>query len=254
MSTTTNNAITTFQFPLTIGRDVNVRITDQNGNPWFIAKDVCEILGHTNPTVAIESLDEDERAKLNLGRQGEANIINESGLYSLILKSRKPEAKRFKKWVTNDVLPTIRKKGSYSLTAVAIPNFENPVEAARAWADQMEKRQALEAQTAVMTPKAEVYDAVVADKDQMVHEFARKLHGVNSQGIKRDLKDLKYLYKIAAGYRVYSQYRDLYFSEKIRPDGKFDIYVTDEGKKLMTKLYRNGDLTMRGGRVGRRAA
>jgi Rha family phage regulatory protein len=98
---------------------------------------------------------------------------------------------------------------------VAIPNFNNPVEAARAWADQMEKRQALEAQTAVMAPKAEVYDAVVADKDQMVHEFVRKLHGVNSNSIKKDLLFLKFLYKINAGYRVYSQYRDKYLPNTI---------------------------------------
>lgn len=235
-----------------------VRIIDQNGDPWFIAKDICDALGFSDTNAGTRHLDEDEKMTVNLTGISVTNpmvtIINESGLYSLILRSRKPEAKAFKKWVTSEVLPAIRRSGSYAV-AVAIPNFSNPVEAARAWADQMEQRQALEAQTAaltsentIMTPKAQVYDAVVADKDQMVHEFARKLHGVNSQGIKRDLKDLKYLYRLAAGYRVYSQYRDKYFSEKIRPDGKFDIYVTSEGKKLMTKLYHNGDLTMRANR------
>lgn len=129
-----------------------------------------------------------------------------------------------------------------------MPKFAVPqtmIEAMELALTIMKEKEALAQQNALMAPKAEVYDAVVADKDQMVHEFVRKLHGVNSNSIKKDLLFLKYLYKINAGYRVYSQYRDKYFSEKIRPDGKFDIYVTDEGKKLLAKLYNNGDLTMR---------
>lgn len=114
---TMNNNITTFQFPLTIGRDVNVRVTDQNGDPWFIAKDVCEILGLSNTTEALRELDEDEKNHIRNPevKRGNPNllIVNESGLYSLIIKSRKPEAKRFKKWVTKDVLPSIRKHGGY---------------------------------------------------------------------------------------------------------------------------------------------
>ena len=116
-TTHTMNNITTFQFPLTVGRTLNVRITDQNGDPWFIAKDVCEILGFDHAPSAIRALDEDERntVRISHGNRGNPNatIINESGLYSLILKSRKPEAKRFKKWVTKDVLPSIRKHGGY---------------------------------------------------------------------------------------------------------------------------------------------
>jgi anti-repressor protein len=84
-----------------------------NGDPWFVAKDVCDVLEISNPTQAINRLDEDERAMLNIGRQGEANVVNESGLYSLILGSRKPEAKQFKRWITHEVIPTIRKHGAY---------------------------------------------------------------------------------------------------------------------------------------------
>lgn len=92
----------------------SVRTITIEGNPWFVAKDVCDVLSLTNPSMALSNLDDDERAKFNLGRQGDTNIINESGLYSLILTSRKPEAKAFKKWVTSEVLPSIRKTGSYS--------------------------------------------------------------------------------------------------------------------------------------------
>ena len=78
-----------------------------DNEPFFVAKDVCDMIGLTNPSVAIQSVDEDERAKLDLGRQGEAWAINESGLYRLIMRSDKPNAKPFQKWVTKEVLPSI---------------------------------------------------------------------------------------------------------------------------------------------------
>lgn len=90
-----------------------LRTINLDNEPWFVAIDVCKILGLTNPTMALNNLEDDERTKFNLGRQGETNIINEYGLYSLILGSRKKEAKQFKRWVTHEVLPAIRKTGGY---------------------------------------------------------------------------------------------------------------------------------------------
>lgn len=90
-----------------------VRTEVVNNEIFFCAVDVCAILQHTNPSVAIRSLDDDERTKLSLGRQGETWFINESGLYSLTLQSNLPKAKQFKKWVTSEVLPHIRKTGGY---------------------------------------------------------------------------------------------------------------------------------------------
>jgi hypothetical protein len=131
---------------------------------------------------------------------------------------------------------------------LSLPDFTNPAEAARAWADQYEKRQALEAENAKLAPKAQVYDAVVADKMMKVHEFARSLHGVNTVKTKQDLVKAGYLHREWGDYRVRTQYRDKLFVEKLNPfSGKMDIYVTDEGKKVMTKLYNEGCLTMKGG-------
>lgn len=90
-----------------------IRTVTINNEPWFVAKDICDILGTTNPTMAMEGLEDFERAKFNLGRQGEANIISESGFYTLVLRSRKPIAKPFRLWVTQEVLPQIRKTGGY---------------------------------------------------------------------------------------------------------------------------------------------
>lgn len=94
-----------------------IRTVLLDGNPWFVAKDVCDVLNTTNPSVAIAGLENFERAKFNLGRQGEANIISESGFYTLVLRSRKPIAKPFRIWVTSEVLPTIRKTGHYSMNS-----------------------------------------------------------------------------------------------------------------------------------------
>jgi len=104
----------TFQFD-----NLPVRLTDQDGQVWFIANDVCAILEHTNSRRAIERLDEDEKSEVaikdSMGRSQTVNIISESGLYALVMTSRKAQAKRFKKWVTAEVLPQIRKTGSYAM-------------------------------------------------------------------------------------------------------------------------------------------
>lgn len=112
------NEPTVFNF-----RGNNVRTITIDKEPWFVAADVCKVLGLENPSIAIQSLDEDERAKFNLGRCGEANFVNESGLYTIILRCRDavksgsvPHA--FRKWVTGEVLPAIRKTGTYSCDPV----------------------------------------------------------------------------------------------------------------------------------------
>lgn len=93
---------------------------NENGKPWFVVTDICRALNYTNVTAAVNPLDRDERSKFNLGRQGNAWAVNESGLYTLILRSRSATTPgtiqhRFRKWVTSEVLPAIRKTGSYSV-------------------------------------------------------------------------------------------------------------------------------------------
>ena len=94
-----------------------VRVVDRNGDPWFVAKNVCDALGLDNVSQAVVALDDDEKDDIIsndvTGRRQEMTIVSESGLYSLIMRSRKPEAKVFKRWVTHEVLPAIRKHGEY---------------------------------------------------------------------------------------------------------------------------------------------
>ncbi|TNO93009.1 BRO family protein [Bacillus sp. CD3-1a] len=103
-----------------------VRTVVQGEDVWFVAKDVCEVLEIKNTTQAMQKLDPEERTMFNIGRQGETNIVNESGLYSLIMTSRKPQAKAFKKWVTSEVLPSIRKHGAYMTDQVLEQAVTNP--------------------------------------------------------------------------------------------------------------------------------
>lgn len=98
------------------------RVIDKKGEPWFLLSEVCTKIGISNPAAAAARLDDDEKGIISidtLGGHQNKRIINESGLYSLILTSRKPEAKQFKKWITSEVLPSIRKTGSYGNTTPA---------------------------------------------------------------------------------------------------------------------------------------
>lgn len=107
-----------------------VRVVFVEGEPWWIAKDVCDVLGLSNPTEAVRALDDDEKDILRIS-EGIGNpdkvVFSESGLYTLILRSSKPEAKAFRRWITHEVLPQIRRTGSYSLpqqAAFALPPEE----------------------------------------------------------------------------------------------------------------------------------
>jgi anti-repressor protein len=155
-------------------------LTDEAGEPWFVAKDVCDILEISNPSDALKRLDDDERSRFNLGRQGETNIVNEAGLYALVLGSRKPEAHEFKRWVTHEVLPQIRRTGGYipttdvdddmTILAKAVMIGQRTMEEQkRRIAEQSEHIKALE-------PKARFADAVAAsDGTCLIGELAKML-------------------------------------------------------------------------------
>lgn len=152
------NELQLFQF-----EDNQVRTVSSNGIIWFAAVDVTDALGIKNPSDAIKPLDEDERARFNLGRQGSANFISEPGLYKLIGASRKPAAKRFNRWVTHEVLPSIRKHGAYMTPetiekAIYDPDFI--INLATQLKNEQAKTAALKADNETMKLKALFADAV----------------------------------------------------------------------------------------------
>lgn len=105
-------------------------LTDQNGEPWFVLKDVMNILGIGNPTETVKNLDEDEFSTTevidSIGRKQQALITSEPGLYKLVMRSRKPEAKEFQRWVAHEVLPSIRKHGAYATGTVLQKALDDP--------------------------------------------------------------------------------------------------------------------------------
>ncbi|OHF14658.1 antirepressor [Lacticaseibacillus rhamnosus] len=152
------NELQLFQF-----EDNQIRTVSSNGIIWFAAVDVTDALGIKNPSDAIKPLDEDERTRFNLGRQGSANFISEPGLYKLIGASRKPAAKRFNRWVTHEVLPSIRKHGAYMTPETIEKAIYNPdfiINLATQLKDEQAKTAALTADNETMKPKALFADAV----------------------------------------------------------------------------------------------
>lgn len=165
-------------------RGSGVRVVFKNGEPFFVAADVCRILELGNSAQAVARLDDDEKSTiiLNDGTPGNPNLIvvNEPGLYHLVLSSRKPEARAFKRWVTHEVLPSIRRTGSYHRIPQTYP------EALRLAADLAEENQKLR-------PKAEAHDLFLAGKNaQSMGVVAKSLNMGRNRlfGILRDKKIL----------------------------------------------------------------
>ncbi len=150
-----------------------VRTVIINGQPWMVAKDLCDILEISNPTQAIARLEDDERSMFNIGRQGEVHIVNEYGMYTLILGSRKPEAKAFKRWITHEVLPQIRITGSYQQNPQLPQNYK---EALIALVGQVEKTEQLEAQIEADKPLKLFAESLQISNDSiLVGELAKLL-------------------------------------------------------------------------------
>ena len=143
-----------------------------DGEPWSIAKDVCYILGYTNSSKAIKDHVDDEdklnnESLLSLGQRG-AWLLSESGLYSLVLRSKKPEAKEFTRWVTKEVLPSIRKHGAYMTTSIIEDVIDNPdllIKLATTLKEERSKNEQLQIENNILLPKAQFYDDVTGSND-----------------------------------------------------------------------------------------
>ena len=179
------NTITPFNFEGTPVRTVQI-----DGETQFVAADVCEALDIQNVAQAVTRLDDDERSMFNIGRQGDAHVINESGLYRLILTSRKPEAKRFRKWVTGEVLPTIRKTGSYSAQAApAAPTTASMfMQSAHIMLEMESRTAALEKQQIALTARL----------DEVVENNVLKVCPQNAESITRIRKRINKAFGLSA--------------------------------------------------------
>lgn len=183
-------AITPFIFERATIRTIQI-----DGQPWFVAADVCTAL--TVATEQTRRLDDDEKGLRTVQTPGgpqEMLIINESGLYSLILTSRKPSAKRFKRWVTGEVLPTIRKTGAYGIQAApAVPQSLSA--ALRLAADQADLIEQQQAQLAIAAPKADALDRIAGATGSMTIREAAKDLQVKPLTFSNWLRANRWIYK-----------------------------------------------------------
>ena len=212
-----------------------VRIFLIDGEPWWVAKDVCDVLELGDTHKVMERLDEDERNTIpvtdSLGRLQETYIVNEAGLYNLILGSRKPEAKDFKRWITHEVIPQIRKTGAYALEprqllAVAI------IEAQKIIEEQDKKIKELQ-------PKAEFFDAVAGSKDAIdMNRAAKLIYEETRMGRNKLFKLLREKGVLMKDNIPYQEYIDKGYFRTIeqkytKPDGTTHIYIK-------TLVYQKG--------------
>ena len=220
-----------------------VRVLEQEGEPWFVGKDIAKVLGYNNPLEAVrDHVDEEDKGVSKMDTPGGKQniiVINESGLYSLILRSQLPEAKAFKHWITHEVIPSIRKTGGYIQGQERMSDEEiiaNAIKVANRILEEREKRiAALEQEKALMAPKADYFDALV-DKNLLTNfRDAAKEIGVTQTELIKFCEQQGYIYRDANGnIRPYAQYA--------KPDGYFALkdYQTEHHAGVQTLLTPKG--------------
>ena len=229
-----------------------IRTLTIDGEPWFVAADVCRALEIGNPTDAMRRLDADERTLVSIEGASNGlpvNVVNEPGLYTLILGSRKPEAKAFRRWITHEVLPNIRKHGVY-ITDEKLKLFAEHPELLDAlmkslYAAHAENlRHRAERQT--LLPKADYYDAFMdADGCTNLRTTAKELN-VPERWFARFLQQTGFLYRSPAGnlmpYAI-PRNRGLFRVRDYVRNGHSGAYtlITPMGKSLFRELLRCGE-------------
>lgn len=235
-----------------------VRALDINGEPYFVGKDVAEILGYAKPLNAVAThVDEDDSLKQgladSLGRTQQTIVINESGLYSLILSSKLPTAKKFKRWVTSEVLPSIRKNGMYA-TDELLDNPDLLIGVATKLKEEREKNKALEEENAQknqiineLQPKASYYDLILQNNSLVAISVIGKDYGMSGTALNKKLHELGVQYLQGKTWLLYAKYQDKgYTFSKTqnypRPDGtqgsKMHTYWTQKGRIFIYDLLK----------------
>lgn len=240
-----------------------VRVVMKNGQPWFVAKDVCDVLEIGNPSQALSRLDGDERFTTLISNEGAASgssqmsFVSESGLYSLTLGSRKPQARPFKRWVTHEVLPSIRKTGLYATPEAAEKLLNDPdfliqalqeLKAIREKNDALTKTVAVQdQQIAEMNPKATYYDIVLQTPDLLPIVKIAKDYGKSAQWMNDTLHLLGVQYRRGDTWLLYQQHAECgytksrtitYTDSKGMEHSKLHTYWTQKGRLFIYDLLK----------------
>lgn len=220
-----------------------VRTILVNDEPYFVGKDVAEILGYERADNAVRNhVDEEDKLPHRISASGQNRnmiIINESGLYSLILKSKLPNAKKFKRWVTSEVLPTIRKTGSYT----NVP--QSFAQALRLAADLEEKNQLLKQQIAEYEPKISYLDMILSSTDTVATSQIAADYGMSAIALNKLLNELGVQHKVSGQWILYRKhmnqgYTKSHTSEIPKADGGVKVVMntkwTQKGRVFIYNL------------------
>lgn len=236
----------------------NIRTINVENEPWFVATDVCNALSIHNVTQAVQKLDDDERSMFNIGRQGNANCVNEYGLYSLVLTSRKPKAKEFKRWITHDVIPSIRKHGGYIYGQESMTDDELLAKALVVAQNKIAERDRLIAEKQKdierMRPKEIFADAVATSNQSILIGQLAKLicqngHPIGQNRLFQWLRTNGYLMKYGSNYNMPMQRYveqglfEVKESSITNPDGSVKLTrttkVTGKGQQYFINKFLN---------------
>lgn len=229
------NNLQTFKF-----ENNEIRTVLKNNEPWFVGKDVAETLGFANPRDAIKNhvYEDDKGVDIidTLGGKQKMIIINESGLYALVFGSKLDNAKRFKHWVTSEVLPKIRKHGIYATDNVIDQIINNPEFGIKLLTSLKEERQA--------RIEAERKNAILmhTNKTYTVTEIAKELGFKSAIALNKDLCKKKIQYKVNKTYVLYSKYAQMglvSIKQQIMDNGRevYNRHFTQYGRDFLLKLY-----------------
>ena len=247
--------------------ETEVRTVEMNGEPWWVLSDVCKVLELSSPHKVADRLEDDEKGRNQIPTLGgiqEVTIINESGLYSVILRSDKPQAKPFRKWVTGEVLPSIRKHGAYMTPDVLEQTIQNPdflINICNELKAEQERRKTAELTVSVQSqqinelqPKASYYDVVLNCKDLLSIGKIAKDFGKSAVWLNKWLHEQNVQYKQGDIWLLYQKYAEQgYTSTKTQTyngsDGnvhsKVHTYWTQKGRLFIYDLLKeNGILPL----------
>lgn len=241
-----------------------VRTLEKDGEPWWVLADVCKVLEIKNSRDAAARLDADEKGVALTDTPGgmqKATIINESGLYAVILRSDKPQAKPFRKWVTAEVLPSIRKHGAYMTEqtlerAVSDPDFL--IQIATQIKEEQAKNKALttrvlqqDQQIKELKPKADYTDSILKSKSLVTITQIAKDYGMSGNRMNDILHDLGIQYKLSRQWLLYAKYQSKGYthSETVNithTDGRQDVRMntkwTQKGRLFLYEVLKNAGI------------
>lgn len=245
------NEIQIFKF-----NDHPVRIVEKDGEPWWVAKDVCDILELCDVSMSVASLDDDEKGTSKVCTPGgiqSMTVVNEPGLYFLVLRSRKPQAKAFQRWATHEVFPAIRKTGSYSMTPQLPQNY---LEALEALVEKEKERLALSVKIEEDKPKVDFYNAVGAtNNDIIVRDMAKLLcqngFDIGERRLYAQLREKGYLIKAKPDWNrptqramelgLFRVQEKVLYNEIGNPSRTvFTTKVTPKGQQYFLKAFQDG--------------